>query len=298
MPAPRHLAGLCAGLLFCSLASAEALPQRWVSAGGAVSEWVVALGGEPRLVGVDTTSQHPESLKRLPSVGYQRQLAAEGLLSLRPELLVGTEEMGPPPVLAQVKAAGVQVEQLSSQPDLAALAHTLERLGALLGDPARAEQARIDYVARLDSLATHVREAQGKQAAPRVLLLVGHAGSNPLAAGKGTSGAWMIERAGGLNVADHSGYKALSNEALAALDPEVVVVADRALVGEAAREALLRQNPTLALTRAGRAGRFLVLDPTLLVGGLGPRLPDALAALSAGFYPQAPAPDAEHRATP
>lgn len=298
MPAPRHLAGLCAGLLFCSLASAEALPQRWVSAGGAVSEWVVALGGEPRLVGVDTTSQHPESLKRLPSVGYQRQLAAEGLLSLRPELLVGTEEMGPPPVLAQVEAAGVQVEQLSSQPDLAALAHTLERLGALLGDPARAEQARIDYVARLDSLATHVREAQGKQAAPRVLLLVGHAGSNPLAAGKGTSGAWMIERAGGLNVADHSGYKALSNEALAALDPEVVVVADRALVGEAAREALLRQNPTLALTRAGRAGRFLVLDPTLLVGGLGPRLPDALAALSADFYPQAPAPDAEHRATP
>lgn len=298
MPAPRHLAGLCAGLLFCSLASADALPQRWVSAGGAVSEWVVALGGEPRLVGVDTTSQHPESLKRLPSVGYQRQLAAEGLLSLRPELLVGTEEMGPPPVLAQVKAAGVQVEQLSSQPDLAALAHTLERLGALLGDPARAEQARIDYVARLDSLAAHVREAQGKQAAPRVLLLVGHAGSNPLAAGKGTSGAWMIERAGGLNVADHSGYKALSNEALAALDPEVVVVADRALVGEAAREALLRQNPTLALTRAGRAGRFLVLDPTLLVGGLGPRLPDALAALFAGFYPQAPAPDAEHRATP
>lgn len=298
MPAPRHLAGLCAGLLFCSLASADALPQRWVSAGGAVSEWVVALGGEPRLVGVDTTSQHPGSLKRLPSVGYQRQLAAEGLLSLRPELLVGTEEMGPPPVLAQVKAAGVQVEQLSSQPDLAALAHTLERLGALLGDPARAEQARIDYVARLDSLAAHVREAQGKQAAPRVLLLVGHAGSNPLAAGKGTSGAWMIERAGGLNVADHSGYKALSNEALAALDPEVVVVADRALVGEAAREALLRQNPTLALTRAGRAGRFLVLDPTLLVGGLGPRLPDALAALSAGFYPQAPTPDAEHRATP
>lgn len=298
MLAPRHLAGLCAGLLFCSLASADALPQRWVSAGGAVSEWVVALGGEPRLVGVDTTSQHPGSLKRLPSVGYQRQLAAEGLLSLRPELLVGTEEMGPPPVLAQVKAAGVQVEQLSSQPDLAALAHTLERLGALLGDPARAEQARIDYVARLDSLAAHVREAQGKQTAPRVLLLVGHAGSNPLAAGKGTSGAWMIERAGGLNVADHSGYKALSNEALAALDPEVVVVADRALVGEAAREALLRQNPTLALTRAGHAGRFLVLDPTLLVGGLGPRLPDALAALSAGVYPQAPAPDAEHRATP
>jgi iron complex transport system substrate-binding protein len=27
------------------------------------------------------------------------------------------------------------------------------------------------------------------------------------------------------------------------------------------------------------------LDPTLLVGGLGPRLPASLQALSAGFYP-------------
>ena len=29
--------------------------------------------------------------------------------------------------------------------------------------------------------------------------------------------------------------------------------------------------------------------PHLLVGGLGPRLPDGVAALSVGFYPQAPA---------
>src|SRR5262245_990153 len=94
------LASLCAALLFSHQAAvAEPLPQRWVSAGGSISEWVVALGGQDRLVGVDTTSQHPEALKALPSIGYQRQLAAEGILSLRPDILVGTEEMGPPPVL-------------------------------------------------------------------------------------------------------------------------------------------------------------------------------------------------------
>ena len=90
-----------------------------VSAGGALSEWVTALGGESKLVGVDTTSQHPASLKALPSIGYQRQLSAEGILSLRPQILVGTEEMGPPPVLAQIRSAGVQVDMFSAQPDFA-----------------------------------------------------------------------------------------------------------------------------------------------------------------------------------
>ncbi len=87
------------------MAQAAELPQRWVSAGGSLSEWVVALGGESKLVGVDTTSQHPQALKQLPSVGYQRQLAAEGVLALRPDILIGTEEMGPPPVLKQLEGA-------------------------------------------------------------------------------------------------------------------------------------------------------------------------------------------------
>jgi iron complex transport system substrate-binding protein len=54
---------------------ADALPRRWVSAGGAFSEWVVALAGEGKLVGVDSTSQHPRPLHSVPSVGYPRAKA-------------------------------------------------------------------------------------------------------------------------------------------------------------------------------------------------------------------------------
>ena len=284
------LASLCAALLFpLQAALAEPLPQRWVSAGGSISEWVVALGGQDRLVGVDTTSQHPEALKALPSIGYQRQLAAEGILSLRPDILVGTEEMGPPSVLAQVSAAGVRIERLASTADLAALDKNLKLIGALLGKDARASQAFADYSQRLQRQAEWVAKVQQAQRAPRALFLLGHSGTSPLAAGKDTAAAWLIERAGGLNLTDHQGYKAISNEALAALDPDVVVIADRRLEGDAARAALLKHNPALAATRAARHGRLLSLDPTLLVGGLGPRLPKGMAALSAGFYPSAPA---------
>lgn len=59
MRRPAALLALCAALVMSTQAAAAELPQRWVSAGGAVSEWISALGGEQRLVGVDTTSRRP-----------------------------------------------------------------------------------------------------------------------------------------------------------------------------------------------------------------------------------------------
>ncbi|WP_110995979.1 heme/hemin ABC transporter substrate-binding protein [Pseudomonas sichuanensis] len=289
MRRPAALIALCAGLLLSTPTLAGELPQRWVSAGGALSEWISALGGEQRLVGVDTTSQHPESLKALPSIGYQRQLSAEGILSLRPDVLVGTEEMGPPPVLAQIRKAGVRVELFSSKAELVAVDENLKHLGALLGSEQQAATLASDYHRQLQGLQDKIKQAQASQKAPGVLLLVGHAGAKPLIAGLGTSGDWLLRQAGARNLADHQGYKNFSVEALAALDPDVVVFSDRALTGEAALQALIKENPALAGSRAVRDKRLLSLDPTLLVGGLGPRLPATLHELAASFYPAAKA---------
>ncbi|AXA23302.1 heme/hemin ABC transporter substrate-binding protein [Pseudomonas putida] len=289
MRRPVALIALCAGLVLSSPLLAADLPQRWVSAGGALSEWISALGGEARLVGVDTTSQHPQSLKALPSIGYQRQLSAEGILSLRPDVLVGTEEMGPPPVLAQVRGAGVRVELFSSEADLAAVDKNLQHLGELLGAQHKASELSNRYHQQLDALQAKIKQAQAGQKAPGVLLLVGHAGAKPLIAGQDTSGDWLLRQAGARNLADHQGYKNFSVEALAALDPDVLVFSDRALDGEQALKALLKENPALAASRAVRDKRLVSLDPTLLVGGLGPRLPATLHELAGAFYPAAKA---------
>jgi len=278
---------LCVGLLASLQAIAADLPQRWVSAGGALSEWVSALGGEPKLVGVDTTSQHPQSLRKLPSIGYQRSLSAEGILSLRPDILIGSEEMGPPPVIAQVKSAKVRVEVFSAQPDLPTLEKNVTHLGQLLGAQALAAQLLESYQQQLTAQKARVAELQAKQKAPGVLVLIGHAGGKPLIAGKDTAADWLLQQAGGHNLATHTGYKPFSVESLAGLDPEVLVFADRALSGEAAKVALFKENPILQSSRAAKTGRVLELDPTLLVGGLGPRLPAALKGLSDGFYPSA-----------
>jgi iron complex transport system substrate-binding protein len=276
---------LVVGLLVNPLAHSAELPGRWVSAGGALSEWIVALGGESKLVGVDTTSQNPESITELPSIGYQRELSAEGILSLRPQILVGTEEMGPPPVLTQLRGAGVKVELFSAEPDLPALQANLEHLGRLLGAKTKASQLFVGFQQQLDQQKAWVAKAQTGEKAPGVLLLLGHAGGKPLIAGRDTAADWILQQAGGKNLATHVGYKPFSMESLAELSPDVLVFADRALTGEQARAALFKENPILASTPAAKHGRVFELDPTLLVGGLGPRLPQSLMQLSVEFYP-------------
>ena len=280
---------LCAGLMISHTCLAGELPQRWVSAGGALSEWVSAFGAESKLVGVDTTSQHPQSLKSLPSIGYQRQLSAEGILSLKPDVLIGTDEIGPPPVLAQIRNAGVPVEMFSAEANLESLQGTLTHLGRLLGDEAQAVQLFKAYQQQLDEHQQQVKQVQANHSSPGVLLLLGHAGGKPLIAGKDTAADWLLTQAGGHNLATHTGYKPFSVEALAGLNPEVLVFADRSLTGEAARKALIKENPILASIRAAKDGRIYELDPTLLVGGLGPRLPASLKQLTAEFYPAASA---------
>jgi len=285
----RLLGLLSVVVLSCQVQAEEVLPQRWVSAGSALSEWITVLGGQHKLVGVDSTSQFPQTLAALPDIGYQRQLSAEGILSLKPDILVGTEEMGPPPVLAQLKAAGLRIETFSAAPNLNALQDNLTRLGHLLGTEEKATQQLNDYRLKLAGLRAQIRkiEQEGRPK-PKVLLLLSHAGTRPMAAGTDTAADWLIKQAGGENLATHQGYKAISSEALLAMNPEVLIFTDRRLPSSEAMQAQLAQEPLLASSRAAQSGRLLSLEPTLLVGGLGARLPEELARLMQAFYLEHP----------
>lgn len=285
----RKLAKLgLASVLALSSIHAQAVKQdlRIVSAGGSLTEWVVELGALPQLVGVDTTSQHPNSLKNLPSIGYQRQLAAEGILMLNPNLLLGTEEMGPPPVLAQITKAGVEVDKFSTEPSLQALHNNLMRLGLLLDETDKAQQAFLNFSQQIQKVTEQRQQAMQTHAKPRVLMVLAAHNGQSLIAGKETVADWLIEQAGGQNMASHRGFKSLSNEALLVMDPQVVLISDRQGVTNPSQ--LLAQNlPILQQSSAVKQQRVVALDPTLLVGGLGPRLPKILSQLISDFYPTA-----------
>ena len=88
--------------------------KRLITLSGALTELVYQLGAEQLLVGSDTTSNYPGAANKTPKVGYVRQLAAEGVLSLKPDTVIGTTEAGPPIVLSQIHQAGVAVALVQS----------------------------------------------------------------------------------------------------------------------------------------------------------------------------------------
>ena len=126
---------------------------------GDVAETVVTLGLGARLVGVDTSATYPEKLvARVPKIGYQRTLAAEGILSLRPTLVVGTPGAGPPTTIAQLRSAGVTVVIIPEYKGLDAGPRKLRALGRALGVPKRGER-----LARAGREPDRDREARGRK---------------------------------------------------------------------------------------------------------------------------------------
>ena len=96
--------------LLCALPLvAVAAPERIVALGGDVTEIVYALGAESSLVARDSTSQWPQATKALPDVGYLRQLNAEGILSVRPTLVLASDQAQPSLALKQVEQSHVRV---------------------------------------------------------------------------------------------------------------------------------------------------------------------------------------------
>jgi iron complex transport system substrate-binding protein len=253
----------------------RAQPQpRIVSIGGAVTETVFALGAQGQLAGVDTTSLFPVDATRLPQVGYARTLSAEGVLALKPQLLLASAEAGPPLVLAQLKSAGVRIEVLDEQHRFDGVLARTQRIGALCGR----EQQAAQLVARLQQdWAGRPRPPAGS--APRVLFVLAHAAGQLRVAGEGTAADAMITLAGARNaLAGVQGYKPLTAEAALQAAPDVILCTDQGVQAQGGAEGLL-QAPGLALTPAGRARRVATMEALLLLG-FTPRLPQAVAELT------------------
>jgi iron complex transport system substrate-binding protein len=249
-----------------------------VSLGGPITETVCALGACERLVGADSGSQWPASVLALPQVGFHRRVSAEGVLSLRPAVVLAGPDAGPPAALAQLQAAGVVVVQVPGDATEEGAKQRIRFLAEALGRPAEGAALLAD----LDRRLAEVQSSLAGKPAPRVVFLYARGGGAPQVAGRGTAAAEMIGLAGGRLATDHAEYRAVSPEVLLAARPDVVLVTRgglEAMGGEGGIWAV----PGLASTPAGTARRLVVVDDLLLLG-FGPRLPEAVAELARGLH--------------
>ncbi len=256
-------------------------PPRMVSVGSALTEIVYALGAENLLVGVDTTSQFPAAAQALPQVGYMRALSAEGVLSLKPTLVIATTAAGPATTLDQLRATGVEVLVLSDHYDYDSVIAKIAVVGRVTGKQTEADAMIARGRADMAELAKRLATATSK---PRVLFLLSMGGGAPQAAGRDTAADGIIRLAGGTNAIDaYSGYRPLTPEAVIASRADFVLVTRQTVQAMGSLEAVLNQ-PSLRQTPAGRAGKILQFD-TLLLLGFGPRTPQAAQELAMALHP-------------
>ncbi len=256
---------LAFSLLGCalSLSSPSVMAvERIVSIGPATTELILALGGEQSLVATDVSSPEPRGV---PKVGYHRALAAEGILSLSPTLVVGSDEMGPNSTLDQLRRANVKVEVMATAPTLANLNERIDTLAHLLGDQTAGSKLKAEIAAQSDTLA-----AQAKQNKPlKVAFLLLHKGQPTSIAGGNTTASALVTLAGGVNpVAGLHDYKPVSTESLIELQPDLVLVSGRDWQQYQDPDAVLSQVPALSATPAGKNKAIHAIDGHALQGGL------------------------------
>ncbi len=249
---------------------------RLITLFGDLTEIVYALGAEEYLVARDTSSVYPAAAEDLPNLGFAGALNAEAMLALAPTLVIGRELAGPEGVLEQLREAGVEVVLLDELTGLDAPQIKIRAIGEALGIPQTAEALAQDVERRLAEVMAETGESERPL---RVLLVYVRRGGLQLT---GDHAQTIIEAAGGIDAAMEAGiegWQALTPEALVAIDPEVYLVLDLGLDVIGGIEGLL-EIPGVAETRAGRARRVISM-PDLYLLGFGPRLPEAIADLSA-----------------
>lgn len=256
--------------------------SRIIVLGGAVGETVYELGAGSKVIAADLSCTWPQEIHALPKVGYHRQLSAEGVLSLKPTLILATDAAGPPAAIEQLKNSGVAIVVLSHTPNSQTVKTNIRRIAEVLGTVEKGEA----LIKKMESDLQTVSDENDASAlqTPKVLFLMGAPSADRLnAAGQKTAAEEIIRLAGGhLVFEDFEGYKPVSPESIAAAKPDVILYPGSTRHGADFSNEWTK-HPALAGTPAVQKGQVYSID-LALIAGFGPRLGQAASELHELLY--------------
>jgi iron complex transport system substrate-binding protein len=252
----------------------DAPPQRIVSLLPSLTETVCALGRCAQLVGVDRYSNWPASVRRLPQLGGLDDANVEGIVALRPDVVLLARSAR---IIARLESLGIRV--LALEPDSHASARrVLLAVGELLAVEG-AGRVWADIEAAADAAA---RSVPPRVRGTRVYFEVNSA---PYAAGESSFIGQTLARLGVANVvpAALGAFPQLNPEFVVRANPDVIMVGDR---GSAA----LAQRPGWSGIRAVREKRvcFFTAEQSDVLVRPGPRMAEAAQLMADCLRDKAP----------
>ncbi len=260
-------------VVFALLFSFAAGAQRIVSTDGTISEIVCGLGMEPKLVGVDVTSTYPESLKKLKQIGHNRNISAEGILSLNPDLiLVNKKAAINPGLVRQLQQTGKKIAVFDHEYSVEGAKKLIREVGAYFEKGKEAE-------AMVKKLEADLKKSARSGANKKVLFIYARGAGTLMVSGEGTQIDEMIRLSGNKNAAvGFKEFRPLTSEALLAANPDYLLLFDDGLKSIGGVDGLLK-IPGIAHTTAGKGKKVITMDGLYLMG-FGPRMGAALSELS------------------
>lgn len=254
---------------------------------GALSEITFALGLGEKVVAKDITATF-EQAADLPVVTRAHDVSAEGVLSLKPTVVLAETTTGPSEAIDQIRAAGIPLLVVAPARGLDDVGERISAVAEALGVPDAGDRLR----ERTDKRITAVRaEIPDPARPPRVAFLYLRGSASVYLLGGADSGARsLIEAAGGVDAGTESGlskdFTPLTSEALAEAAPDVILVMSKGLESVDGVDGLLK-IPGVAETPAGLDRRIADIDDGLLLN-YGPRTDRVLADLARQIHQEGP----------
>lgn len=260
----------------------EGAERRIVSVNGGLTEILFALGAGDEIVGRDQTSIYPAAAESIPDVGPHMSLSAEGILALRPTLVLGPDAIRPPELQVQLTGAGVDVRLLPVVPTAEGARQKILDVAALVGRELEAAKLIQAMDADLAALREKI-DALGDRPRPRVLCLYLRGTQMAFLMGENTGSVGLVKLAGGdICLPGLMEPKPMNAEAVVAAQPDAILVFDHGLESVGGVEGLLGL-PGIAQTQAGKNRRIIAMDG-LLMSNFGPRTGKAALQLHSALF--------------
>jgi iron complex transport system substrate-binding protein len=233
------------------------------------NEILFALGANRDLVAVDLSSTYPPEIKSLPTVGYHRALSAEGIVSVKPTLVLHDNNVGPEQVMRQLEQLKIPMKVFDAKGvDIPSTKNLMSEMGHYFHKEAQAQS--LNQKLDLD-MGEALRRANAYSTKPKVAVIhFGRAMNIYLTITRASTAGKMIEWAGGeIPTPGERGMVQLSPEVIASADPDVLLLTDFGYdrLGSPEQVATL---PGIGTTRAARNKRIYRVEEHDLVY-IGPR---------------------------
>jgi iron complex transport system substrate-binding protein len=249
-------------------------PHRVICLMPTVTDTVFALGAGDDVVAISDYTKYPAAALKKPSVGDLIKPSIETILSLHPDLVIGTQPKGPMEVTDQLERAGIPIFLVSPH-GIAGIFHSIESVGMALN---RAPQADV-LVHSLQQRVDAVRARTKDLPAPRIFMPIWY---DPITTiGKNAFITEVIEAAGGRSVTDDlsTEWPQISMEVVLERAPDALLL----VRGGKTTLQVLQDRPGWSSMTAIKARRAYYVDDRINFAS--PVAIDALEDLAKQFHP-------------